>query len=94
MSLSRCFGRTVVSVQVTKCLCENFVTKYAFTVELVAPRPTPKLEHPLSTVRDFFLNIFAATPHIGGRPSIRNLKTRIAVVTGTLVPRTYRLFAM
>ena len=34
--------------------------------ELLAPRPTPKLEdHPLSAVRDCLFNIFAATLHIG-----------------------------
>jgi len=44
--------------------------------ELLAPCPTPKLEHhPLSAVRDWF-NIFAATLHNGGRSSIRNLRTR------------------
>jgi hypothetical protein len=33
--------------------------------ELLAPRPTPKLEdHPLSAVRDSLLNIFASTLHI------------------------------
>jgi hypothetical protein len=33
--------------------------------ELLAPRPTPKLEdHPLSAVRDCLFNIFAATLHI------------------------------
>jgi hypothetical protein len=37
--------------------------------ELLAPRPTTKLEgHPLSAVRDCLLNIFAATLHIW-RPS-------------------------
>jgi len=50
--------------------------------ELLAPRPTPKLEdHPLSAVRDFSFNIFAATLHIGGRSSICNLRTRHALVT-------------
>ena len=45
--------------------------------ELLAPRPTPKLEdHPLSAVRDCLFNIFAATLHIGGRSSIRNLRTQ------------------
>jgi hypothetical protein len=49
----------------------------------VAPPPIPKLEdHPLSAVRDCLLNIFAATLHIGGRFSIRNLRTCHAVVTG------------
>ena len=51
--------------------------------QLLAPRPTPKLEDPLSAVRDCLFNIFAATLHIGGRSSIRNLRTRHAVVTGT-----------
>ena len=52
--------------------------------ELLVPRPTPKLkDHPLSAVRDCLFNIFAATLHIGGRSSIRNLRTRHAVVTGT-----------
>ena len=44
--------------------------------ELLAPRPNPKMDHPLSDVRDCLLNIFAAIVHIGGRSSIRNLRTR------------------
>jgi hypothetical protein len=52
--------------------------------KLLPPRPTPKLEdRPLSAVRECLLNIFAATIHMGGRSSIRNLRTRHAVVTGT-----------
>jgi hypothetical protein len=40
-----------------------------FTVGVVSPHPTPKLEgHPLSAVRDCLFNIFAATLHIW-RPS-------------------------
>jgi hypothetical protein len=31
----------------------------------------------------YLFNIFAATLHVGGRSSIRNLRTRHAVVTGT-----------
>ena len=51
--------------------------------ELLAPRPTPKLEdHPSSAVRDFLFNLFAATLLIGGRSFIRNLRTRHAVVRG------------
>jgi len=47
--------------------------------ELLAPRPTSNLEdHPLSAVRDYLFNIFATTPHIGGRSHIRNLRTRHA----------------
>ena len=56
--------------------------------QLLAPRPNPKLkDHPLSGVRNCLFNIFASTLYIGGRSSIRNLWTRHAVVTGTLLPR-------
>jgi hypothetical protein len=45
---------------------------------------TPKLEdNPLSAVRDCLFNIFAATLHIGGRSSTRNLRTRHAAVKRT-----------
>jgi len=37
----------------------------------------------LSVVRDCLFNIFAATLHIEGHSSIRNLRTPHAVVTGT-----------
>jgi hypothetical protein len=48
--------------------------------ELLALRPNPKLEdHPLSAVRDCLVNIFAANLHIGGRSSIRKLRTRHAL---------------
>jgi hypothetical protein len=51
---------------------------------LLAPRPTLKLEHhTLSAVRGCLFNLFTATLHIGGRSSIRNLKTQHAVVKGT-----------
>jgi len=41
----------------------------------LALHPTPKLEdHPLPAVRDCLVNIFAATLHVGGRSSIRNLR--------------------
>ena len=56
--------------------------------ELLAPRPTPKLEdHSLSAVRDCLFNMLAATLHIGGRSSTRNLRTRHAIVTGTHLSR-------
>jgi len=63
--------------------------KTSFYAEVLStPRPTPKLEnHPLSAVRDYLFNIIAATLHIGGRSSIRNLRTRHAVVTGTHLSR-------
>jgi hypothetical protein len=51
--------------------------------ELLAPRPTPKLEdHPLSAVRDcLFQYIRSNPPYLEAVPSIRNLRTRHAVVT-------------
>jgi len=57
---------------------------------LLAHRPTPKLEdHPSSAVRDCLFSLFAATLLIGGRSSIRNLRTRHSVVTGTHYMKTY-----
>jgi len=42
--------------------------------EMLATRPTPKLEdHPLSAVRDCLFNIFANSLHIGGHASIRKV---------------------
>jgi hypothetical protein len=52
--------------------------------ELLAPRPTPKLEdHPSLAVGDCLFSIFAASLHIGGHSSIRYLRTRHALVTAT-----------
>ena len=63
--------------------CACFLTWMFYREGLLAPRPTPKLEdHALSAVHDCLFNLFAATLHIGGRSSIRNLRTRHAVVTG------------
>jgi hypothetical protein len=78
-----------VTVQVRGFVCEYFVTNIRFYgEELLAPRPTPTLEdHPLSAVRDCLFNILAATLHIGGRSSIRNPRTRYAVLTGTHLQR-------
>ena len=41
----------------------------------------------MSAVRDCLFNIVAATLHIGSRSSIRNLRTRHAMVTGTHLSR-------
>jgi hypothetical protein len=62
MSLFRCLVRTKVSVQVRSFVCEYFVTKIRFyRVELLAPRPTTKLNNqPFSAVRNCLFNIFAA----------------------------------
>jgi hypothetical protein len=74
-------------------VCEYFVTKVHFHDEdLLAHRPTAKLEdRPLSAVRDWLLNIFAAAPHIAGRSSIRNLRTWHAVVTGAKLSNGWQL---
>jgi hypothetical protein len=56
--------------------------------EMLAPWPTPNLkDNPQSAVRDCLFNIFAATLYIGGCSSIRNLRTRHAVVTGSHLSR-------
>jgi len=56
--------------------------------ELLAPRPTFKLEgQPLSVVRYCLFNTLAANLQIGGRFSIRNLRKRHTLVTGTQLPR-------
>jgi hypothetical protein len=69
-----------------------FLNKASFYgEELLAPQPTPMLGyHPLSAVSDCLFNIFAATLHIGGRSSIRNLRTCHVVVTGTHQSRLYK----
>jgi hypothetical protein len=60
----------------------NLVSKY--DEELLATRPIPKLEDkPLSAVRNFSFNIFAATVYIGGHSSSRNQNTHLAVVNAT-----------
>jgi hypothetical protein len=65
----------------------------SYCKELLAPRPSPKLEdRPLSAVRDCLFDIFAATLHIGGRASIRNVSTRRAVVTGTHLSWDHRQY--
>jgi len=64
--------------------CECFLTKCFYRAGFVAPRPTPKPEdHPSSAVRECLFNLFAATLLIGSRSSIRKLRTRHALVTGT-----------
>jgi len=88
-SLFHCLGRTNVSVQVRCMSC--FVTMPVFTVRSCQHLPKPKLEdHPLSLVCDCLINIFAVTLHIGDRSSIRNLRTRQAVVTGTHLSRNQK----
>ena len=61
-----------------------FRNKARFVGEkLLAPHLTPQAgDHPLSAVRDCVCDIFAATPHIGDRSSICNLRTHHVMVTG------------
>ena len=64
--------------------CKYFLTWMFYREGLLATRPNHKLEdHPLSAVHDCLFNLFVATLHNGGRSSIRNLRRRHAVVTGT-----------
>jgi len=59
-----------------------------YSEDLLAPRPSLKLENnPPSDVHDFLFSMFTATLQIGDRTSIRNLRTRSAVVTGTSLSR-------
>ena len=74
-------------------MSRNYASFYV--EELLGHRPTTKLEdHPFSAVRDWLLNIFAATLHIGGRSPIRNLRTRRAVVTGTHLSQVLTVLAL
>ena len=52
--------------------------------QLLASRPTPKMDdHPLSAALHYLFNTFAVTVHIKGCCSIRDRRTRHAVVTET-----------
>ena len=64
--------------------CEYFITFCFSRGGVVSASPNPQAGgHPLSTVRDCLFNLFAATLHVGGRSSIRKLRTLHAAVTGT-----------
>jgi len=61
-----------------------FLNHFFYREGLLASRPPPQLQdHPSSAVRDCLFNLIASTLIIGSRSSIRNLRTRHAVVTGT-----------
>jgi hypothetical protein len=76
--------RIVLSPEEASLTHECYITAVFYGEALLAPRPTPKLEdHPSSAVRDCLFNLFAAALHTGGLSSIRNLRTRHAVTTGT-----------
>jgi hypothetical protein len=61
----------------------HFVTSFFFKRQgLLAPRPNPKLEANTSSfVPGCLFNIFAANDQLEAVPSIRNPRTRHAVVT-------------
>jgi len=69
--------------------CSCFVKKSMFKgEELSAPRPKPKQDdHQLSAVHDCLFNIFTAPLRTGRHSSIRNRRTRHAVVTGMCLSR-------
>jgi hypothetical protein len=61
----------------------DYATFYGEKYVTTSPNPLKLEDHPFSAVRRCLFNIFAVTPHIGRRSSIRNPRTRHAVVTGT-----------
>jgi hypothetical protein len=62
--------------------------------EFLAPWPTPKLEdHSFSAACDCLFNISAATLHIGGRSSVRNLRARHVMMTETHVSWRHHSYA-
>jgi len=73
--------------QVRGFLCEHSVIWYVLWGGGVSTSPNPQAGGPpLVGFRYCLLNIFAAILHTGGLSSIRNLSTRLALVTGTHLP--------
>jgi hypothetical protein len=77
-----CLGRAKESVQVRSTL-EHFVTNYFFYGEgLLAPRPTPSWRTTPRRLPAIAYSIYSHLPSVSrGLPSIRNPRTRHAVVT-------------
>jgi len=85
-----CLGCTKVSVHVRGLLFVSQNDTFLL-LEDVSTSPKPQARGPpFVGFRDCLFCIFAATFYIGSRSSIRNLKTRHAVVTGTHLSRDYR----
>ena len=62
---------------------------YFYEEELLAPRPKRKLEdQPLLDVHECLFNILTVTLRTGDHSSIRNLRMRHALVTGTQLSRS------
>jgi len=83
---------SVTMVRNKRLLCiPRCINSYTLRMKVPATCPCPEpipvdqsLEYyPLSAVCACLFNIFAATHHIGGHTSIRNLRTCHAVLTGT-----------
>jgi len=72
--------RIVLSSEEASCL-QVFLNVNVLQGGVVSTSPNPQAEGP--PLVGCLLNIFAATLLIGGRSSIRNLRARHAVVTGT-----------
>jgi hypothetical protein len=83
MSIFLCLGPLSKKIRSGLELIDPFRNEFVFYGEgLLAPRPTPKLEdHPLSFVRGCLFHTFAANLQLEAVPSIRNPRTRHAVVT-------------
>jgi hypothetical protein len=82
MSFFHCLGRAKESIQVRGAL-KHFVTIKNFYGEgLLAPSPTPSWRTTPCRLSATAYSIYSRLPSVtGGLPSIRNLKTRHAVVT-------------
>ena len=75
--------RIVFSPEEASCL-QEFLNTNDLQGGVVRTSPKPQAGGPpLSAVHDCLFNLFAATLHKGGRSSIRKMRTRHAVVTGT-----------
>ena len=75
--------RIVLSPEEASCL-QVFLNMNVLQGWVVSTSPNPQAGGPpLVGCPDCLFNLFAATLHKGGRSSIRNLRTRHAVVTGT-----------
>jgi len=81
MSFFHCLGRSKESIHVPGVL-KYFVTKNIYGEGLLATRPTPKLGTTPCRLSAAAYSIYSQLPSVpGGLPSIRNLRTRHAVVT-------------
>jgi hypothetical protein len=82
ISFFNCLGRAKESVQIRGAL-KYFVTHYFFMVRVFSPTPNPKAGVPplVGCQRLFIRYIRSYTPHLEAFSSVRNLRTRHAVVT-------------